>query len=197
MLKTRLDDNAVEMIPIRMLISIGIIAAISLLIAIGYNNATIDTSDNIVKNQCATLQSQLYSMITAGTARDVDEIGTGEGTRRVQTFNLPSNLQYLSFGVDPDKDNNGILETGLDEDGSVIYYKINGGNKKVIWLSDEKIRFREGVYDDDKELWVINQPEQGYIATGHGESTLVFELIKKQDRVLVLIQATDSYDPSG
>jgi hypothetical protein len=60
---------------------------------------------------------------------------------------LPERLEYLSFGVDPDPDNNGILNDtppGLVTDnGDVIYYKLMGDGKRLIKLQDP-VRIREG-----------------------------------------------------
>ena len=116
------DDFASEMIPIRLLISIAIISAIAIMVTIGYNNLNVIFAENNVENECKSLESELYTMIGSGVARDLDEIDAGDGTKRIHTFNLPSNIVYLSFGVDPDPKNNGVLETGLTCNGSVIFY---------------------------------------------------------------------------
>jgi hypothetical protein len=100
---------------------------------------------------------------------------------------------YLAFGVDPDSDNNGELETGLTENGSAIFYRVSGGSKHVLWLTQDEYRFREGKYIDGK--WVINGDGQGYIITSGGSTTLTFELVQKNHEIYILIQATDTIDP--
>ncbi|MFO7676994.1 MAG: hypothetical protein R6V50_01220 [Thermoplasmatota archaeon] len=192
--RRRFDCYAAEMIPIRMIISIGIIAGISLLLAVGYATMSVKHAENMIKNDILSLQSQLYLMTATGTPRDVDEIAAAEGTKRVQIFTLPSSIQYLSFGVDPDKNNTGILSPGLDEDGAVIFYKVSGSSKNVIWLSQNQIRFREGVFNQTKNSWDINKEPQGFILESPGEVKISFELVKQQDEFYILIQATDIYD---
>ncbi|MEE9440513.1 MAG: hypothetical protein V3V27_01130, partial [Candidatus Thermoplasmatota archaeon] len=113
-----------------------IIAAIVLMVGVGFRNLSITSAENQVEIDCRTLESKLFTMFGSGIARDVDEINAADGTKRSITFNLPDNLIYLSFGVDPDTDNNGELETGLTEDGSTIFYRVAGGSKHVLWLED-------------------------------------------------------------
>ena len=138
------------MIPIRMIISITIVTAIAVMIAIGYQNLSVIFAENQVENECHGLESSLYTMLGSGIARDVDELTAGEGTKRVYSFTLPDSLIYLSFGVDPDPANNGHLQTGLTENGSVICYKVQGGSKHIIWLPKDQFQFREGEYSDGK-----------------------------------------------
>ena len=188
----KMNDFAAEMIPIRLIISITIIATMLLMVAVGFRNLSITSAENQVEIDCRTLESKLYTMLGGGIARDVDEINVGDGTKRSVVFNLPDSLMYLSFGVDPDTDNNGVLETGLTEDGSAIFYLVAGGSKHVLWL-EEGYRLREGIYIDDK--WVINGDGQGYILTDGGVATLTFELVQKDHETYILIQATDIIDP--
>jgi len=182
------DNIASEMIPIRLIISITVIAAIAVIIAIAYNNLSITLAENQIENDCRTLESKLYTMMSSGVAREVDDINDGEGTKRVHNFDLPGNLIYLAFGVDPDPNNCGILKTGLTEAGSAIFYRVGSGSKHAIWLSEE-LKFREGNYTDNK--WIINGDGQGFIITSGGKTTLVFELVQKNDERYILIQSND------
>ncbi|MEM4258354.1 MAG: hypothetical protein QXL17_04290 [Candidatus Thermoplasmatota archaeon] len=188
------NDTAVEMIPIRMLISIGVIAAISVLIAVGYQNISISIAENQLKNDFNALQSQLYLMVTSGVPRDVYDTGLGEGTKRIQTFIVPDSIQYLGFGCDPDPDNNGVVDSpSLLEDGAVFVFKVAGGSKQVLWLPKDQIRFREGIYNTLFGRWDINTPDQGYMITSGGKTKIVCELVKRSDEMFVLIQATDNF----
>ena len=187
-----IDNIAAEMIPIRLIISIAIIAAISFMIAVGYGNLSVALAENQVENECRAIESKIYTMMGSGIARDIDEINVGEGTKRIHTFNLPDSLIYLGFGVDPDSDNDGKLETGLTENGSVIFYRVEGSSKHVIWLRDE-FEFREGWYTGSK--WVINGDEQGLILSSGGRITLTFELVQKNHERYILIQGNDNIEP--
>lgn len=188
----KMNSYAADMIPIRLIISVVVIAAISLMVAFGYNMLSVNLSDGSISNQVSELESELYSMIKGGVTRDIYEVNTANGTSRTFSFNLPSNLNYIAFGVDPDPDNNGVLTTGLTEDGCCIFYKIEDNVKKVIWF-DGEYRFREGKYDGSK--WVINSDDQGFIIDDPGgSSVLTFELVERSNIDYILVQATDDID---
>ena len=142
----KIDNTASEMIPIRLIISIAVMAAIALMLASGYNNLSITLSENQIENQYRTLESKLYTMLASGISRDMDEINASDGTMRAHTFDLPDNMIYLAFGIDPDPSNTGELSTGLTDDGSAVFYKVSNGNKHVIWLSEDDFRFRAVSY---------------------------------------------------
>jgi hypothetical protein len=188
----KIDDFAADMIPTRLIVSIAIIAAITLLVAFGYRVLSINSAENKVEQDCRGLESELFSMIASGVARDADDMNADDGTMRSYSFNLPDSLIYLSFGVDPDPDNNGKLGTGLTVNGSVIFYMVDGGSKKAVWL-DERFKFREGLLNSN--TWVINGDGQGYIKQGGGKSTLIFELVKQNNESFILIHGTDSFEP--
>jgi len=189
----KIDNTASEMIPIRLIISIAVMAAIALMLASGYNNLSITLSENQIENQYRTLESKLYTMLASGISRDMDEINASDGTMRAHTFDLPDNMIYLAFGIDPDPSNTGELSTGLTDDGSAVFYKVSNGNKHVIWLSEDDFRFREGNNTDSK--WIINNAEQGFILQNGGKTPLIFELVQKNNEKYVLIHANDNINP--
>jgi len=193
----KFDTFATEMIPIRLIISIIVMAAIAMMIAVGYQNLSIILAENQVRNECSALEAELYTMVGSGITRDVDDIGASDGTMRTHTFTLPDSLIYLSFGVDPDTNNDGKLNTGLTENGSVIFYRVSEGSKQVIWFQDNRIKFREGLYNLTYNKWVINGKGQGLIITGGGKTTLTFELVEKNNVQYILILANDNIEPVG
>ena len=184
----KINDYAADMIPIRLLISIAVVSAIILMVFFGFLNLKIILAENQIQNDCRELESKIYTMISSGVPRDVDELGAGDGTKRIHTFLLPENILFLSFGVDPDENNDGILETGLTENGAVIYYRVSGGSKKVIWL-DKDFKFREGVSKDNR--WDINNMGEGFILKHSGESILTFEFVEKNRETYLLIHEND------
>lgn len=184
----KIDDFAADLIPIRLIISVAIVAAISFIVFFGLINLRIVITENQIKNECCDIESKIYSMIQNGISRDVDENGAGDGTRRVHSFNLPDNIVYLSFGVDPDKYNTGVFESGLTSDGCVIFYRVEGSSKKVIWLN-EKFRIREGKIEGGR--WVLNTPHQGYIIISGGDIVLNFELVEKNHVIYILVHGND------
>lgn len=184
-----MNANAVEMIPVRLIISIAIISAIAVMMIFASSSLCILLAEHQVEQECRLLESTLSTMVGSGVPRDVDEASAAQGTKRVQTLTLPDSLLYLSFGGDPDSLNTGVLKPGLIEGGSAIFYRVDGGSKQVIWLPKETYKFREGTYVDNK--WVINGTGQSYIVQSGGKITLVFERVQKNHVIYILIYGTD------
>jgi len=185
----QMNADAVEMIPIRLIISLAIISAIAVMMVFASSSLRILLAEHQVEQECRLLESTLSTMVGSGVARDVDEASAAEGTKRVQTFTLPDSLLYLSFGGDPDSLNTGVLKPGLIEDGAAIFYQVEGGSKQVIWLPKETYKFREGTYIDNK--WVIKGAGQSFIVHSGGKITLVFERVQKNHVIYILIHGTD------
>ncbi len=183
------DKRGATFIPVRIVISITLAAAIVAIAYVGLHNAFKEKEESSVKKQCEELVAMLASMVKSGDARDVENPFAHDGDTRKYNFTFPSSLAYIGFGVDPDPDNDGVLESGLTGEGNCIFYMIEGKNKQVMWL-DESIKFREGKYEDGR--WIIREPE-GYIMDGGGEVTLIFELVEKRGDKYILIQAEDKY----
>ena len=184
------DNKAAEMIPIRLIISIIIIAAITSMVAVAYYNLALTSAEHQIQQECYSLEAELLTMTSSGNARDLFDPTATPGTTRSHTFHLSEKLIYLSFGVDPDQDNDGTLQTGLTANGSILCYQTERGSKHIHWLS-EKICFREGTYLDER--WIISGEEQGFILTWAGESTLIFELVHNGYTPYILIHATDTF----
>jgi hypothetical protein len=189
----KFDDNALQMLPIRLMISIIIIAAISTLVAAGWMNFSIIHAENQIESQCNTLISHLNSLTTNGIPRDLSLVNQPEGSKRTQKITIPNNVVYLAFGVEPDYTSTGEIKSGLTDNGNVIFFQVNGGSKQVMWL-DNEIYFREGIYENNE--WKINDDkgEQGYIIESDGTMTLTFELVKDNVNEYVLIHSNDNIE---
>ena len=110
---------------------------------------------------------------------------------------LPERLEYLSFGVDPDPDNNGILNDtpqGLVTDnGDVIYYKLRGDGKRLIKLQDS-VHIREGELVNGR--WLSRSVDglgQAVVLTG-GSQSVTFELVYDRGTTYTLSHLTDNLD---
>ena len=184
-----MNADAVEMIPVRLIISLAIISAIAVMLVFATSSLRTFLAEHQVEQECRLLQSTLSTMVGSGVPRDVDEASAAEGTKRVQTFTLPDSLLYLSFGGNPDLLNTGVLKPGLTEDGATIFYQVEGGSKQVIWLPKETYKFREGTYVDHK--WMINGTGQSFIVHSSGKITLVFERVQKNQITYILVHGSD------
>lgn len=186
------NTDAMEMIPLRLLISIAMIAAIVLMVVIASDSLRTFLAEHQVEMECRKLESSLSTMLADGAPRDLDEGNAVEGTKRVHTFTLPDSLIYLSFGGDPDLLNTGVLQPTLTADGAAIFYKVQGGSKKVIWLPRETCKFREGT--NVNQSWVLTGTGQSYIIRTGGTITMVFEYVQKDHKIYILIHGTDEFN---
>jgi hypothetical protein len=186
------DTTAAETIPIRLLISVTVIAAISVLVGTGMGALRTSLAQHQVEQQCHDLVSTLNTMVHSGAPRDLEDWLASAGTMRIQTLSLPDDLVYLSFGGDPDTENTGMLHSHLTDDGSVIFYRVNGGSKQVIWFSQGTYRFREGRLINT--TWTLEGDGESFILDHGGTSTLVFELVEKNHETYILIHGTDGIE---
>ena len=180
------------MIPIRLLLSIAIIAAIAMLVGVGMGVLRTSLAQHQVEQQCQNLLSTLGTMVQSGVPRDLNEWLAADGTTRAQTLTLPDTLVYLSFGGDPDVEKSGVFHPHLSLDGSSIFYQVQGGSKQVIWLTKGLYRFREGCLAN--RTWVLNGDGESYIIDHGGSSTLIFELVEKNHETYILIHGNDGIE---
>jgi len=186
------DDDAVDQLPIRLMMSLAIIAAIVVLLAGASGVLRTFLAEQQIETQIRLLEASLSTMVASGAVRDVDDLHAAEGGKRVQTFSLPESLVYLSFGGDPDPTNTGVFSSELIEDGAAIFYKVQGGSTHVIWLAKESYTFREGAFIDDH--WTINGNGHSLVLHTGGTLTLVFEHVQKNHKSHILIHTTDDID---
>jgi hypothetical protein len=186
------NSLAVEMIPIRLLISIVVIAAIAVLLGVGLGVLRTSLAQGQVEQQCHELVAALDTMVQSGAARDVGNQFAPSGTVRVLTLSLPDSLVYLSFGGDPDVENTGVLHSRVTGDGSVIYYRVHDGSKQVMWLSLGRYRFREGLCSNS--TWILKKDAGNFIIDHGGTITLVFELVEQDHVMYVLIHGNDGIE---
>jgi type II secretory pathway pseudopilin PulG len=187
-----IDSFAAEMIPIRLLVSIAIVAAVAVLVGIGMGMLRTNLAQQQVEQECSDLLSSLDTMVQSGAPRDLEEGLAAAGTMRVQSLVLPDNLLYISFGGDPDAANTGVLHPLVSEDGSVIVYKVQDGSKQFIWLPRGIYRFREGYLSN--HTWTLVGDGESYILNHGGTCTLVFELVEKNHKIYILIYGNNDLE---
>ena len=188
----QMNSDATEMIPIRLMISIVIIAAIMVLVVFASESLRVSLAEGQVEHECRLVQSSLSTMMASGVPRDVDSIDPAEGTKRVHTMTLPDSLVYLSFGGNPDPLNIGDLRPALTEEGAALFYRVQGGETHVIWLPVDTYKFREGTFHE--KTWVMNGTGESFILSQGGTTTLVFELVQKNHVRYILIHANDGIE---
>lgn len=188
-----MDRRGIEFIPLRVLISLAVGAGIVAVAYVGLRSALHTAAETQVERECNEVLSHLSTMVASGDARDITDMDMTQGDTRSVVMDIPDEVVFLGFGIDPDPNNDGVLSSGLTANGSCIFFKTEGRGKQVIW-DVGNIRFREGKYKNDR--WVPNDPPQGFIIQKGGTHHLTFELVQDIDgTTYVLIWAQDELSP--
>ncbi len=175
------------MIPIRLLVSVVIIGVVLLLTVCGYRSLQPTFATNQLQRECDTAVGALTSLADGGVPRDVDDPLAPLGTRRVLSFEIPENCVYLSFGGDPDPQNNGALRPLLLGSGAVIVYRVEGASKQVIWCPGVSWGFRAGSVQGLRP----GVTQESFLLQGGGSLRLAFELVRQGDSRFVLVYRSD------
>jgi hypothetical protein len=174
------DDSGAMEIPLRLVIYVIITAAIVVLVIFGLSQVYPGMTANTMEKQLGDIAVSLNTMQNGG-ARNLIDPASPTGNIRTFKINIPVDIEYISFGADPDPDNDGNQTNTapglLTERGNVIFYKSERGGKTRIPL-DETIEIREGVLEDG--VWVVNNKggnQYGVVLQGKGRSEITFELV--------------------
>ncbi len=190
------DENGIDTIPLKLVVYLTLVGIIIVLVAIGLKNAGPPMDGALMERQLGGVKSGI-ELMQSGYARDLSDPYATTGNIRSFDLVLPDSLEYISFGVDPDPDNNGILNDtppGLVTDnGDVIYYKLIGDGKRLVKLKDS-IHIREGELVDGR--WLPRSVDglgQAFVLTG-GSQSVTFELVYDRGTTYTLSHVTDNLD---
>lgn len=174
------DDSGAMEIPIRLVVYVILTGAIVALVIFGLSHVYPGMTANTMEKQLGDVAVSLNTMQNGG-ARNLIDPASPTGNIRTFKIIVPDEVGYVSFGADPDPDNDGNLTNTalglLTERGNVIYYKTSRGGKTRIPL-DEIIEIREGILEDGR--WVVNNEggkQYSVILQGKGISEITFELV--------------------
>ena len=172
------NKHATEVIPIRLIISVIIIFAISSLMINGFFYFNQKLSEDKLYEDLLFLKSELSTMIQSGVYRDINEPLSENGSKRVHVFNIPESINFLSFGDNPTNNNS------IEFDSSGIFYKFSNNGIKVIWCN-KNWRFTKGKFIDN--TWTLSDEFEYFIIKDSYEHQLTFELVKKNDLKYIMI----------
>lgn len=176
--------TAAEMIPIRLMISVAIIGFISFLFASGMIVINNQHAEHQLQQQLHDLEPSLQVLVKMGTARDVQDPLSFNGSRRTYTFHIDKSIDFLSFGGDFYFPSSAGNEMSSNHCMSGIFYRFHNGNKQVIWL-DTDCKLVKGYYVDS--FWIPTEIPNPLIIDTNGSITLNFELIKKNNVNYILV----------
>ncbi len=166
-------------IPLRLVVYVIMTAAIVTVAVFGLSNIRSAMAVDIMEKQIGEIRVSLNNM-QYGAARNLIDPASPAGNMRTFKITISEDVGYLSFGVDPDPDNDGNL-TNTDKDliterGNVIFYGSREGKKRI--PLEDIVELREGLLDNGR--WVLNNPggkEYGFVITGNGGFEIIFELV--------------------
>ena len=173
------DEHGIDTIPLKLVVYLALVGIIIALTAIGLKNAGPPMDGALIEHQLGEVRSGIEHM-QSGYAKDLSDPYAATGNTRSFDLVLPDSLEYLSFGADPDPDNNGILTDtppGLVTDnGDVIYYKLRGDGKRLVKLRDQ-VHICKGELVNGR--WLPRSVDglgQAVVLTG-GSQSVTFELV--------------------
>jgi hypothetical protein len=166
------EISAADTIPLKLVVYIGLFAAVLLLMSQAWNTSLPVLEDAKMRDQVETAALAILS-IQQGYAREPDNRASPSGTMCLVKFSCPDSIRYISFGIDPDPEGNGNLNDSnwITEDNTIIYQYKNGVKKRV-FLDGENIRFIKGE-PDSEGIWFPNIDENGNIAKGFSQENAV------------------------
>ncbi len=143
------DTAAADTIPLKLVVYLGLLAAVLILVAQAWNTAGPVLGDAQIKSQAEAASLSIIS-IQEGYARDSAEIYSPEGTMCILKFSLPASVRYISFGVDPDPECNGQLnDSEWTLENNIIIYQYKNGVKKRLFLEGKPVHFIKGELDSE------------------------------------------------
>lgn len=169
------DTVAADTIPLKLVVYLGLLAAVVLLLAQAWNIASPVLQEAEVKKQVETASLSLLS-IQGGYARDPADRYSPEGSMCTLSFSLPASIRYVSFGVDPDQECNGNLtDSGWIPENNTLIYQYKNGVKKRILIEGTPVHFIRCFRNSDG-IWVPAESQDGnQTASGLGSTGVVIE----------------------
>jgi hypothetical protein len=164
------DTVAADTIPLKLVVYLGLLAAVVLLLAQAWNIASPVLQEAEIKAQAETASLSLLS-IQGGYARNPADRYSPEGSMCTLTFSLPPSVRYISFGVDPDQECNGNLTDSewVPENNTLIYQYKNGVKKRVL-LEGKPIHFIKGIQNPEG-IWIPAESQDSSQKSSVLEST--------------------------
>ena len=178
----RSDTTAAEMIPIRLMISIAVIAAITFLAFTGFQKIQSTSEMDSFEKELRMLKSELSLLYATGEPRDIQNPYASNGTTRVFSFHVPPSVALLSFESDslllP------LHDTTSSESSSAFLYQTTTGHQEVIWC-DSPLHFCKGIFVDSR--WICSSDKPIFTVAGGGKLDLTFELVSQNETLFILI----------
>lgn len=154
------NTEAVDTIPLKLVVYLALLAAVLVLVLHAWNAATPALEDAEIEAQVRTASLSILS-IQDGYARNSADNYSSSGSMCTLEFSLPASVRYLSFGVDPDPESNGQLNDSewLLENNTMLYQYKTGVKKRVL-LKGKPVHFARGEINS-RGIWTLPANQEG------------------------------------
>lgn len=169
------DTRAADTIPLKLVVYLGLLAAVLLLISLAWENASPVLDDAEIEAQVEDAALSIRS-IQKGHSRPLGDRYGPEGSMCILTISLPDKVRYLSFGVDPDPDCSGNLSDSEWEFGNnTLIYQYKNGVKQRVLLGGETVHFLKGGPTEDGNWFPVASQENNETFSILKEKGIVIE----------------------
>lgn len=147
------DTVAADSIPLKLVVYLGLLAAVFFLVAQVWNAAIPVLEDAEIGDQAEAASMSILS-IQEGYARNTADRYSPEGNMCTLEFSLPVSVRYISFGVDPDPECNGNLsDSKWVPVNNTLIYQYKNGVKKRVFLQGKIVHFIKGEKNSER-MWI-------------------------------------------
>jgi len=175
------DTTAAEFIPIRLLISITVIAVITFLVFTGFTSIQSTGELESFRNELKMMRSEIALLYATGEQRELEDPFASSGTKRIFTVHIPRSVIRLSFGsYGPSYE----LTVTDESASSGIFFTMQDGSQEVVWC-DDSVDFRAGISVDDR--FVTDGSRPCFSFRKDCEMNVTFELVSQNDQKFILI----------
>lgn len=169
------DTRASDTIPLKLMVYLGLLAAVFLLAAQAWENASPVLDKVKTEGQLEEAALSLRSIQT-GYARELSDSHSPDGAMCSLSFSLPASVSFVSFGIDPDPDLSGNLsDSEWIPANNTILCQTAGGIRKRVVLEGAPVFFCKGAINEE-ENWVP-APDSGVVIEAPVSGTFVFEMV--------------------
>jgi hypothetical protein len=153
------DTVAADTIPLKLVVYLGLLAAVLILLAQAWHTAIPILEDAEITDQVETASLSIRS-IQGGYARNPADTYSPEGSKCSLDFSFPASVRYISFGVDPDPECNGQLnDSNWTLENNTIIYQYKNGVKKRVFLQGKPVHFVKGERTSEG-IWIPLEDEE-------------------------------------
>lgn len=184
-----MDNNAIDHLPIRLIMSISILSCIALMIVVGMNTVHLTMEEDTMHQQLLKLKSKLELLSQSTSAREIFASSQQPSSKLTTTITLPTSIHLLQFyDSSIESDEHQFMQSKNHE--IALIYQIQGRSQQYIWL-ESNVPVIQAIKQNDS--WNPNLSEPLVTLTQPGTYKITFELVRYYDNYIILLYPTDEF----